>query len=59
MAPWQVDRARRDLQLWDDQGLGRAIEALAEADAQVKGGGRDAVYSLERMVRTVASRGRD
>ncbi|MWJ18215.1 DNA polymerase III subunit delta [Clavibacter michiganensis subsp. michiganensis] len=59
MAPWQVDRARRDLQLWDDAGLGRAIEALAEADAQVKGGGRDPVYSLQRMVRTVASRGRD
>jgi DNA polymerase-3 subunit delta len=58
MAPWQVDRARRDLQLWDDAGLGRAIEALAEADAEVKGAGRDPVYSLERMVRIVASRGR-
>lgn len=54
---WQVDRARRDLQGWTDEGLARAIEALADADAQVKGGGRDPVYALERMVGVVASRG--
>ncbi|MBN9607294.1 MAG: DNA polymerase III subunit delta [Actinomycetales bacterium] len=57
IAPWQVDRARRDAQGWDDEGLGRAIEALALADAQVKGAGRDPVYALERMVQTIASRG--
>ncbi len=56
LAPWQVDRARRDLQGWTDAGLGRAIEALAETDAQVKGGGRDPVYALERMVEVIASR---
>ncbi len=56
LAPWQVDRARRDLQGWTDAGLGRAIEALAETDAQVKGGGRDPVYALERMVELIASR---
>ena len=27
LAPWQVDRARRDLQGWTDAGLGAAIEA--------------------------------
>lgn len=57
MAPWQVDRARRDLQGWSDEGLGTAIRRLAEADAQIKGAGRDPVYSLERMVETIASRG--
>lgn len=57
LAPWQIDRARRDLQGWTDEGLGRAIEALAEADAQVKGAGRDPVYALERMVEVVAARG--
>jgi DNA polymerase-3 subunit delta len=56
LAPWQVDRARRDLQGWTDAGLGRAIEALAETDAQVKGGGRDPVYALERMVEVIAAR---
>lgn len=57
LAPWQIDRARRDLQGWTDEGLGRVIEALADADAQVKGAGRDPVYALERMVEIVAGRG--
>jgi DNA polymerase III subunit delta len=57
LAPWQVDRARRDLQGWSDDGLGRCIEALAETDASVKGGGRDPVFALERMIRIVSSRG--
>lgn len=55
MAPWQVDRARRDVQGWTDESLGRAIEALALADAQVKGAGRDPVYALERMIQTLAA----
>lgn len=55
LAPWQVDRARRDLQGWTDASLGRAIEALAETDAQVKGGGRDPVYALERLVELIAA----
>lgn len=56
LAPWQVDRAKRDLQGWTDAGLGRAIETLAETDAQVKGGGRDPVYALERMVSLLSDR---
>lgn len=56
MAPWQVDRARRDLQGWTDAGLGRAIRVLAETDAQVKGGGRDPVYALEVMVAAISDR---
>lgn len=54
---WQVDRARRDLQGWTDEGLARAIEALATADAQTKGASRDPVYALERMVALIAARG--
>lgn len=57
MAPWQVDRARRDAAGWSDQGLANAVEAVAATDAAVKGGGRDPVYALERMVRIVANRG--
>ncbi|MGN7798939.1 DNA polymerase III subunit delta [Leifsonia sp. 22587] len=59
LAPWQVDRARRDLQGWTEDGLGRCIELLAETDANVKGGGRDPVFALERMIRVVSARGRD
>lgn len=56
MAPWQIDRARRELSGWDEQGLAAAVAAMAEADAAVKGGGRDPVYAVERLVLTVARR---
>lgn len=59
MAPWQVDRARRDLAGWDDAGLARTIEALAATDAAVKGAERDPVFALERLIGVIASRGRD
>jgi DNA polymerase-3 subunit delta len=58
LAPWQVDRARRDLAGWTDRGLGRCIQVLADTDASVKGAGRDPVYALERMIHTIARRGR-
>ena len=58
LAPWQVDRARRDLSGWTDEGLGAAIEALAAADAAVKGAERDPVFALERLVGVIAARGR-
>jgi DNA polymerase-3 subunit delta len=57
LAPWQVDRARRDLQGWTEPGLARGIEAIADADANVKGGGRDPVFALERMIDVLSSRG--
>lgn len=57
LAPWQVDRAKKDLYGWSDAGLGRCIEMLAETDADVKGGGRDPIFALERMIAFVASRG--
>ncbi|RXZ44712.1 DNA polymerase III subunit delta [Agromyces binzhouensis] len=58
LAPWQVDRARRDLAGWSDEGLGVAIQALAAADAAVKGAERDPVFALERLVGVIAARGR-
>lgn len=57
MAPWQVDRAKRDLQGWSEDGLACAITVLAETDAQVKGEARDPVFALERMVNVVSARG--
>ena len=50
MAPWMVDRTRRELRGWTPQALGAGILVLAETDAAVKGGGRDPVYALERAV---------
>lgn len=50
MAPWQVDRARRELRGWTPEGLATAITAVADADAQVKGEYRDARFAVERAV---------
>ncbi|WP_349236198.1 DNA polymerase III subunit delta [Cryobacterium sp. BB307] len=55
LAPWQIDRAKRDLQGWTQDGLGRSIQLVAETDAQVKGAGRDPVFALERMVAHIAT----
>ena len=52
--PWQVDRARRDLRHWTAETLGQAIEIVAAADADIKGGARAPHFSLERAVREVA-----
>ena len=57
LAPWQVERARRDAQGWQAAGLGRAIVFTAETDERVKGGARDTEYAVERLVTFIAARG--
>ncbi|WP_188037211.1 DNA polymerase III subunit delta [Actinotalea sp. JY-7885] len=54
LAPWQVDRARRELAGWTPEALAAAVTAVAQADAEVKGGGRDAAFAIERAVLRVA-----
>jgi DNA polymerase-3 subunit delta len=54
MAPWQVDKARRSISGWDGPGLGAAIQAVAAADVEVKGGGRDPVYAVERAILAIS-----
>ena len=55
MAPWQVDRAVRELRSWTPEGLATAISAVAQADAEVKGEGRDARFAVERAVLAIAA----
>src|SRR5216684_514650 len=56
--PWKIDRVRQQLRGWHPNGVARALHAVAEADAQVKGESASAAYALERAVRRiVASRG--
>lgn len=55
LAPWQVDRATRELRGWTPEGLAAAISAVAQADAEVKGEGRDAQFAVERAVLTIAA----
>jgi DNA polymerase-3 subunit delta len=52
--PWKLRSMRDQAKGWDDDGLATAVRAVASADAEVKGAGADAAYSLERMVLTIA-----
>jgi DNA polymerase-3 subunit delta len=54
MAPWQVDKARRAVGHWSADGLAVAVQAIAAADHEVKGGGRDPVYAVERAILTIS-----
>lgn len=54
LAPWQVDRARRELAGWTPEGLAAAITAVADADAEVKGESREPQFAVERAVLRVA-----
>ncbi|WP_296667412.1 DNA polymerase III subunit delta [Demequina sp.] len=52
--PWQEERARRDLRRWDADTLALAVQAVAQADAEIKGASRAPGFALERAVRIVA-----
>ncbi len=58
MSPWQLSRARQDLQGWDDEGLGRVMQALADTDAAAKGGERNPELRLEQLLMLISSKGR-
>ncbi len=53
--PWKIDRVRQQLRGWTPDGVGRAVQAVAEADAQVKGGGVSPEYALERAIRQIVA----
>ena len=54
LPPWQIDKARRQLQGWTPATLSYAVVALAEADAQIKGAAADPGYALERAILEIA-----
>ena len=53
--PWKIDRVRRQLRGWEPEGIARALSAVAEADAQVKGEGTSPGYALEVAIRTIVA----
>lgn len=53
MAPWQIDRARKELRSWDDRSLARALTVIATADEEVKGASRDPRGAVEKAVITL------
>lgn len=58
MAPWQVDRAQREVRGWREADLARCVDSAAETEWLLKGGTRDPEYALEKLVLLVARRGR-
>lgn len=53
--PFKIRALRQQLRAWDQQGLRGALEAVAQADVAVKGGGADPGYAVERMILRVAA----
>jgi DNA polymerase III subunit delta len=53
--PWKIDRVRQQLRGWHPDGVARALQAVAEADAQVKGEGASPGYALERAIRRIVA----
>ncbi len=58
--PWKLDQLRREARDWSSHGLAESVQAVANADADVKGAAVDPAYALERAVLSISSaRGRD
>jgi DNA polymerase-3 subunit delta len=55
LAPWQIEKARRQLVGWSENAISRAVITIASVDADVKGAVVDPIYALERAIMSVAS----
>jgi len=54
LPPWQIDKARRQLQGWTPATLSAAVVKLAQADADIKGASAEPLYALERCILDIA-----
>jgi DNA polymerase III subunit delta len=50
MAPWQIDKARRQARGWTAEGLAEAMRVCARLNGDVKGGIDDRAWALERAI---------
>ncbi|GAA0355908.1 DNA polymerase III subunit delta [Microbispora corallina] len=55
MPPWKIDRVKRQLGGWGPEGISAAMQAVATADEQVKGGGTDPGYAMEKAVHVIVA----
>ena len=53
--PWKLRTIRDQSRSWSDAGIARAIRAIAQADADIKGAAGDASYTLERLALSVTA----
>jgi DNA polymerase-3 subunit delta len=56
--PFKIRALRQQLRGWEAEGLAKALDAVAQADLDVKGGAADPAYAIERMVLAVAAQRR-
>ena len=57
MAPWQVDKARRELNGWSEAELIELVQLSAKTDFDTKGASRDPQYSIEKLLLKMARAG--
>lgn len=57
MAPWQVDKARKELAGWTELELVELVQLVAKTDADVKGAAREPEYSVEKLLLAMARSG--
>lgn len=50
MPPWKVEKTQRQVRAWHPDGLAQALQAVAVADAAVKGAAADPAYAVERVL---------
>ncbi|MEW9531549.1 DNA polymerase III subunit delta [Microbispora sp. NPDC049125] len=55
MPPWKIDRVKRQLGGWGPDGISAAVQAVATADEQVKGGGADPAYAMEKAIHVIVA----
>ena len=58
MAPWQVDKARKELSGWSEAELIELVQLVAKTDADVKGAAREPEYSVEKLLMAMARAGK-
>jgi len=54
MPDWKIRNVRSQLPGWHPDGVAAALTAVVEADAEVKGGGSDPAFAVERAVLRIA-----
>ncbi|PWH05538.1 DNA polymerase III subunit delta [Brachybacterium endophyticum] len=50
MPDWMIRNLSRDARAWNDRSLARALDAVAQADHEVKGAARDPRWAVQRMI---------
>ena len=56
LAPWQIDKARRQLSKWSPALIAFSVQELARADVAIKGAEADPLFALERSVVSIATK---